>query len=306
MQPLRIVTSVAPYVTFANATQALELAHQDGFAGIEHDEDHLHCLVKVNPKCLGLMSQYSTDKHMINSLHKTLFRPSIDSENPAERRWAVDYTLKTLDYMEVAGISRMVMHSFSDLPAFFRLRAQCANKIGYPIGQQAVKVYGVLAPALKGYRKTKQDKIETCFMHSLTEIARHAAEKRVNGHPIEIVFEEHYSDAIDYNKIAYGKGNLANVIRGIDTAHHLIRTGRQSDLSDIADPVHFHAVDTGGRIDDHRALGTGKVRFEDILLEVSERKLTNTVVLENGTRRGALQSREMLAPLIKRLTLSKS
>ena len=99
MQSPKIITSVAPYVTIANALQAIGLAHEDGFSGIELDEDHLHCLVQVKPSCLNLIHQYSTDKHMINFLHKTLFRPSIDSENQAERRQAVDFTLKTLDYM---------------------------------------------------------------------------------------------------------------------------------------------------------------------------------------------------------------
>jgi sugar phosphate isomerase/epimerase len=305
LQPLKIVTSVAPYVIAANALEAIELAHADGFSGVELDEDHLHRTVKAKPASLGMMREYGDNKHMINSLHKTLFRPSIDSENPAERRKAVDFTLKTLDYMESVGIRRMVLHSFSDLPAFFTLKTERANKLGYPIGQQAVKVYGVLAPVLKAYRKTRQEKIESCFMQSLTEIARYAADKKVDGEPIEIVFEEHYSDAIDYDKISYGKGNLSNVVRGIDTAHHLIRTGKQTDLSEIACPIHFHAVDTGGRIDDHRALGTGKVQFGNILTEIAERKLTNTVVIENGTRRGALTSKEMLAPMIKRLPVKQ-
>ncbi|HJY15269.1 MAG TPA: hypothetical protein VJ225_04495, partial [Nitrososphaeraceae archaeon] len=87
----RIITSVAPYVTISNALQAIELAYEDGFSGIELSEDHLHCLVRVKPKCLQLIREYSADKHMINSLHRTLFRPSIDSENQAERNRAVEY-----------------------------------------------------------------------------------------------------------------------------------------------------------------------------------------------------------------------
>ncbi len=67
-------------------------------------------------------------------------------------------------------------------------------------------------------------------MHSLAEIAKHAAEKNVDGKPIKIVFEEHYPDAIDYDSVSYGRGNLANVTRGVDTAHQLIRTGHNTDL----------------------------------------------------------------------------
>ncbi|MFL6359859.1 MAG: hypothetical protein ACJ72V_11050, partial [Nitrososphaeraceae archaeon] len=102
----KVITSVAPYVTIANALQAIRLAHEDGFSGIELNEDHLHCLVQVKPNCLNLMRQYSAEKRMVNSLHRTLFRPSIDSENQGERKSAVEYTLKTLDYMEAAGILR--------------------------------------------------------------------------------------------------------------------------------------------------------------------------------------------------------
>jgi sugar phosphate isomerase/epimerase len=222
----KVITSVAPYVTIANALQAIQLAHEDGFSGIELNEDHLHCLVHAKPNCLNLMREYSADKHMINSLHRTLFRPSIDSENQAERKWAVEYTLKTLDYMEAVGIFRMVLHSFSDMPAFFNPKAQRANKLGYFLGCKVIQVYGILAPALKVYRQMRKEKIEACFVRSLAEIAKYAADKKVDGNPIEIVFEEHYSDAIDYNNISYGKGNFVNVIRGIDTAHQLIRTGQ--------------------------------------------------------------------------------
>jgi sugar phosphate isomerase/epimerase len=295
----KVVTSVAPYVTIANALQAIQLAHEDGFSGIELNEDHLHCLVQIKPNCLNLMREYSADKRMVNSIHKTLFRPSIDSENEAERKWAVEYTWKTLDYMEAVGILRMVLHSFSDLPAFFNLKAERANKVGYFLGCSIVQVYGILAPTLKAYRQMRKEKIEACFMRSLAEIAKYAADKKVDGKPIEIVFEEHYSDAIDYDNISYGKGNLVNVIRGIDTAHQLIRTGQNTDLSEISEPIHFHAVDTNGIIDDHRTLGKGKVNFENSISDVIERKLTNTIVIEDGTRNSALESKEMLTSMIR-------
>src|SRR5919106_3036255 len=296
----KVITSVAPYVTIANALQAIELAHEDGFSGIELSEDHLHCLVQVKPRCIQLMREYSADKRMINSLHRTLFRPSSDSENQAERKWAVQYACKTLDYMEAGGILRMVMHSFSDLPAFFNAKAERANKVGYVLGCSVVQVYGILAPALKAYRQMRKEKIETCFMRSLAEIAKYAADKKVDGKPIEIVFEEHYSDAIDYDNISYGKGNFANVIRGIDTAHQLIRTGQNTALSKMFEPIHFHAVDTNGIIDDHRTLGKGKVNFENSISYIIERKLTNTVVIEDGTRNSALKSKKMVASMIKK------
>src|ERR687889_2124029 len=140
----------------------------------------------------------------------------------------------------------MVLHSFSDLPAFFNSKAERANKMAYFLGCRVVKSYGILAPALKAYRQIRKDQIEACFMRSLAEIAKYAADKRVDGKPIEIVFEEHYSDAIDYDNISYGKGNFANVIRGIDTAHQLIRTGHDTDLSKIFEPSRFHALDTSG------------------------------------------------------------
>jgi sugar phosphate isomerase/epimerase len=296
----KIITSVAPYVTIANALQAVQFAHEDGFSGIELSEDHLHRLVQIKPKCLQLMREYSADKRMINSLHRTLFRPSIDSENKAERKWAVEYACKTLDYMEAGGIMRMVMHSFSDLPGFFNAKSERANKVGYVLGCSVVQVYGVLAPALKAYRQLRKEKIEACFMRSLAEISKYAAEKKVGGKPIEIVFEEHYSDAIDYDSISYGKGNFANVIRGIDTAHQLIRTGQNTDLSQIFEPIHFHAVDTNGIIDDHRTIGKGKVTFENSISHIMKRKLTDTLVLENGTRKSALKSKTMLMSMIKR------
>jgi sugar phosphate isomerase/epimerase len=294
----KIITSVAPYVTIANALQAIQLAHEDGFSGVELNEDHLHYLVQAKPNCLNLMGQYSADKHMINSLHRTLFRPSIDSENQTERKCAVEYTLKTLDYMEAAGILRMVLHSFSDMPAFFNPKAECANKMGYFLGCKVIQVYGILAPALKAYRKMRKEKIEVSFMRSLAEIAKYAADKKVEDKSIEIVFEEHYSDAIDYNNISYGKGNFVNVIRGIDTAHQLIRTGQNTDLSEIFEPIHFHAVDTNGIIDDHRTLGKGKVNFENSISEIIERKLTNTIVIEDSTRHSALESKEMLTSMM--------
>jgi sugar phosphate isomerase/epimerase len=296
----KVITSVAPYVTIANALQAIQLAHEDGFSGIELNEDHLHCLVQVKPNCLNLMREYSADKRMVNSLHRTLFRPSIDSENQLERKCAVEYTWKTLDYMEAAGISRMVLHSFSDLPAFFNSKTERANKMGYFLGCRVIQVYGLLAPTLKAYRQMRKEKIEACFMRSLAEIAKYAADKKVDGKPIEIVFEEHYSDAIDYDNISYGKGNFANVIRGIDTAHQLIRTGQNTDLSEIFEPIHFHAVDTNGIIDDHRTLGKGKVNFENSILDIIERKLANTVVIEDSTRNSALESKKMLTAMIKK------
>ncbi len=246
------------------------------------------------------MREYSADKHMVNSLHRTLFRPSIDSENQAERKCAVEYTLKTLDYMEAAGISRMVLHSFSDMPAFFNPKTERANKMGYFLGCKVIRVYGILAPALKAYRQLRKEKIEASFMQSLAEIAKYAAEKKVNGKSIEIVFEEHYSDAIDYDNISYGKGDFVNVIRGIDTAHKLIRTGQNTNLSEISEPIHFHAVDTNGIIDDHRTLGKGKVNFENSISHIIERKLTNTIVIEDGTRNSALESKKMLASIIKK------
>ena len=296
----KVITSVAPYVTIANALQAIQLAHEDGFSGIELNEDHLHCLVQVKPNCLNLMREYSADKRMVNSLHRTLFRPSIDSENQSERKCAVEYTWKTLDYMEAAGIPRMVLHSFSDLPAFFNSKTERANKMGYFLGCRVIRVYGILAPTLKAYRQMRKEKIEACFMRSLAEIAKYAADKKVDGKPIEIVFEEHYSDAIDYDNISYGKGNFANVIRGIDTAHQLIRTGQNTDLSEIFEPIHFHAVDTNGIIDDHRTLGKGKVNFENSILDIIERKLANTVVIEDSTRNSALESKKMLTAMIKK------
>jgi sugar phosphate isomerase/epimerase len=238
---------------------------------------------------------------MVNSLHRTLFRPSIDSENQTERKRAVEYTWKTLDYMEAAGILRMVLHSFSDLPAFFNSKSERANKVGYFLGCRVVKSYGILAPALKAYRQMRKEEIEACFMRSLAEIAKYAADKKVDGKPMEIVFEEHYSDAIDYDNISYGKGNFANVIRGIDTAHQLIRTGHNTDLSKIFESIHFHAVDTNGIIDDHRTLGKGKVKFENSISDIIERKLTDTIIIEDSTRDSALKSKEILTSKIKKL-----
>jgi sugar phosphate isomerase/epimerase len=295
---IKIVTSVAPYVA-NNASQAVELAHEDGFSGIELSEDHLHCLVRRKPNCLRLIKDYSTDKHMSNSIHKTLHRPSIDSENKNERSHAVEYTFKTIDYLELAGISRLVLHSFCDLPSFFRLRSEHANRLGYYVGGNAVKIYGILVPVLKAYRKIRKERLKENFMSSLFEISKYALDKKVNGKSIEIVFEEHFSDAIDYDSISYGRGNLINVIRGIDTAHHLIRTGKNSDLSEIAEQIHFHAVDTNGVLDDHRTLGKGKVNLEGALSDIIEKKLTNVAVLEDGTRKSALKSKEVLKTLVK-------
>jgi sugar phosphate isomerase/epimerase len=202
--------------------------------------------------------------------------------------------------MEAIGISRMVLHSFSDMPTFFNPKTERANKMGYFLGCRVIQVYGILAPALKAYRQMRKEKIEECFMRSLTEIAKYAADKKVNGKPIEIVFEEHYSDAINYDNISYGKGNFVNVIRGIDTAHQLIRTGQNTNLSEMCEPIHFHAVDTNGIIDDHRTLGKGKVNFENSISYLIERKLTNTIVIEDGTRNSALKSKKMVASMIKK------
>ena len=294
MMQLKIVTSVAPYVTTANALSAIHLAHADGFSGVELNEDHLQRLVEVKPGSLALIREFSADRRMTNSIHKTLHRPSIDSLDRVEREQAVRYTLKTIDCMESAGIPRMVLHSFSDLPGFFSLRGEYANKMMYFAGCHIVKTYGILAPVLKAYRKTKRDQLQQTFMKSLSEIAKYASNKNVNGKPIEIVFEEHYSDAIDYDNISYGKGNLTNVIRGIDTAHQLIRTGENTDLTGMSDPIHFHAVDTNGVIDDHRTVGKGKVKFEDSLSSIIEKKLTDVIVLEDSTRKSALESKRIL------------
>jgi sugar phosphate isomerase/epimerase len=172
--------------------------------------------------------------------------------------------------------------------------------MGYFLGCRVIQVYGLLAPTLKAYRQMRKEKIEACFMRSLAETAKYAADKKVDDKPIEIVFEEHYSDAIDYDNISYGKGSFANVIRGIDTAHQLIRTGQNTDLSEIFEPIHFHAVDTNGIIDDHRTLGKGKVNFENSILDIIERKLTNTIVIEDSTRNSALRSKKMLTAMIKK------
>ena len=91
------------------------------------------------------------------------------------------------------------------------------------------------------------------------------------------------------------------MIRGIDTAHQLIRTGKNTDLSEISEPIHFHAVDTNGIIDDHRTIGTGKVNFKESVSDLIERKLTNSIVIENRTRSSALESKEVLASMIKKM-----
>lgn len=284
----------------------MQLAHKDGFSGIELNEDHLNALVEVKPNCLALMREYGAERRMTNSVHKTLHRPSIDSDFESERKKAVKYTLKTLDHMEAAGVSRMVLHSFSDLPGFFTLKNERANASVYSVGSSAVKIYGVLAPVLKAYRKLRNETIERNFMRSLDEIARYAADKKANGKPLEIVLEEHYSDAINYDRIAYGRGNLHNVIRGVDTAHHLIRTGENVDLADTSGPIHFHAADTNGTIDDHRAIGTGKVNFKNGLASLAEKRLTDVIVVEVATRKSALESRAALMSLIKRISMVTS
>jgi sugar phosphate isomerase/epimerase len=183
------------------------------------------------------------------------------------------------------------------------LRAQRVNEAAFFAGANAVKVYGVLAPVLKAYRKLRNATIQQNFMRSLEQIARYAADKKVNGRPLEIVLEEHYSDAIDYDKIAYGRGNLHNVIRGIDTAHHLIRTGENTDLSDISEPIHFHAADTNGIIDDHRAISRGRVNFKTSLEGVVGKRLTDVIVIEVATRKSALESRDTLMSLMKRISM---
>jgi sugar phosphate isomerase/epimerase len=303
---LKIITSVAPYVTIADAFESVKLAHQDGFGGIELSEDHLHCMVNEKPKALQLIREYSKDHQMTNSVHGSLHRPSLDSGSPNERKQAVDYTMRTVDYMESAGVQRLVLHSFSDLPSFFRLRATKANRLLYFAGCHSVKLYALLAPALKEYRKKNADRLYRNFMLSLSQISKYAAEKKVNGEPIEIVFEEHYSDAVDYDAINYGKGKFSNVVRGIDTAHNMIRTREDSDLSGIDSPIHFHAVDTNGIIDDHRTIGNGKVNFQKSLEHIIQRRLTSSVVLEDGTRRSVLASRDALIPMIKRSSMISS
>jgi sugar phosphate isomerase/epimerase len=284
-----------------NALQAIQFAHEDGFSGVELNEDHLNKLVQVKPNCLRLIREYASNKHMINSIHKTLHRPSIDSPNPIERKKAVEYTFRTLDYMETAKISRMILHSFSDLPGFFSLKAERANRVGYFIGCNVVKIYGVLAPVLKIYRQRQNEIFHRSFLLSLSEIAKYAMDKDVCGGPIEIVFEEHFSDAIDYDSVSYGKGNFINVIRGIDTAHHLIRTGKNTDLSNVSGPIHYHAVDTNGIIDDHRTIGKGKVKFEGSLSDIFAKKMTDTVVIEDGTRKSSMKSKDMLTLMMNRL-----
>ena len=296
----RIITSVAPYVSFANAYEAIQLARSDGFAGLEFNEDHLQRLAERKPNALALVKNYSQDHGLTNSMHKTLHRPSIDSENERERRMAVDYTLTTLDYMESAGIPRIILHSFSDMPSFFKLQGERANAGLYAIGCHVIKFYGVLAPVLKQHRKSRAEKIQANFLRSLSEIAAYARDKRVNHSPIEVAFEEHYADYIDYEAVSYGKGKFSNVIRGVDTAHHLIRTGQHKDLSTISDPIHFHAVDTNGWIDDHRTIGNGRVKFDKALADALARNLTETIVLENATRKSAIESRDVIGALIRR------
>ena len=295
---LEIVTSVAPYVTAANAYEAIKLAHYDGFAGIELNEDHLHQLIRRRPHAYSLIQSFSSEHNMTNSIHKTLHRPSIDSGNKNERKRAVNYTLATLDIMEKAGLPRIVLHSFADLPEFLALKNERANSTGYYVGCRVIKCYGLLAPALKLHRKMRSNSLTKNFMQSLSEIARYAADKRVDRKPIEVVVEEHYSDYIDYDSIPYGTGKFTNVIRGIDTAHRLIRTQSNVDLSDTHEQIHLHAVDTDGRIDDHRTIGTGKVRFENVLENAISRKLTETVVLEDGDRKSALSSKDAIAAKI--------
>jgi sugar phosphate isomerase/epimerase len=91
------------------------------------------------------------------------------------------------------------------------------------------------------------------------------------------------------------------VIRGIDTAHHLIRTGKNTDLSNVSGPIHYHAVDTNGIIDDHRTIGKGKVKFEGSLSDIFAKKMTDTVVIEDGTRKSSMKSKDMLTLMMNRL-----
>ena len=81
----------------------------------------------------------------------------------------------------------------------------------------------------------------------------------------------------------------------------MIRTGNNSDLSKITELIHFHAVDTNGILDDHRTLGKGKVNLEGALSDIIEKRLTNVAVLEDGTRKSALKSKEVLKILVKNL-----
>jgi sugar phosphate isomerase/epimerase len=69
----------------------------------------------------------------------------------------------------------------------------------------------------------------------------------------------------------------------------------------MSEPIHFHAVDTNGIIDDHRTIGRGKVNFKDSLSDTIKRKLTNSIVIENRTRSSALESKEVLASMIKKM-----
>jgi sugar phosphate isomerase/epimerase len=74
----------------------------------------------------------------------------------------------------------------------------------------------------------------------------------------------------------------------------------------MSEPIHYHAVDTNGLIDDHRTLGKGKVDFRQSLTSVIEKRLTDTVVIEDGNRKSALASRDVLQSMIKRATLLAS
>ena len=74
----------------------------------------------------------------------------------------------------------------------------------------------------------------------------------------------------------------------------------------MSEPIHYHAVDTNGLIDDHRTLGKGKVDFSKSLVSVMEKRLTDTVVIEDGNRKSALTSRDVLQSIIKRTSLLES
>jgi C4-type Zn-finger protein len=46
-------------------------------------------------------------------------------------------------------------------------------------------------------------------------------------------------------------------------------------------------------------LGKGKVNLENSISDIIERKLTNTIIIEDSTRNSALESKELLTSMIK-------
>jgi hypothetical protein len=48
-------------------------------------------------------------------------------------------------------------------------------------------------------------------------------------------------------------------------------------------------------------LGKGKVKFENSISDIIERKLTDTIIIEDSTRDSALKSKEILTSKIKKL-----